>query len=31
MTDLLRGTLNDSIRERWSWQQLKLWTRRTAF
>ncbi len=26
MTDLLRGTLNDKVNERWTWQQMKLWT-----
>lgn len=25
LTDLLRGTLNDSATERWTWQQIKSW------
>lgn len=31
MTDLLRGTLNDSVHERWTWDQLRHWSRGRRF
>ena len=31
MTDLLRGTLHDNPHERWTWEEINLWTRGRRF